>query len=158
MDTYNPTYFIDYLVLHLSIHPSISLSIHHRSFAWEKLTNRKRRLTFTLKRIPTGLSTAHHGAGKLSIFSVLAWFENDQYFVIAWRRRPLICVPVESLCNSITVGHTWKLFVKKPLRYIRRRCTRQIFMENFQCILGWFLVMSGCYFLFNLAIASGITL
>ena len=151
MDTYNPTYFIDYLVLHLSIHPSISLSIHHRSFAWEKLTNRKRRLTFTLKRIPTGLSTAHHGAGKLSIFSVLAWFENDQYFVIAWRRRPLICVPVESLCNSITVGqmHT---------RYIRRRCTRQIFMANFQCILGWFLVMSGCYFSFNLANASGIAL
>ena len=93
-----------YLDLNLYIYPCISPSIHHRSCASGKLTNRKRRLhIYTLEEIPKGLSTANHVAGKLSIPPVLAWFENGRYFEVAWRRRPLICVLVQSFTSSFTV-------------------------------------------------------
>ena len=83
----------------LSIHPSLYLSIIGR-FALEELANRKRRLTITLKGIPKGLSTTHHGVGKLSILLVLAWFENGQYLEVAWRRRPYALCACRELADK----------------------------------------------------------
>jgi len=103
---HQPLNFTDYLVLHLSIHPSISLSIHHRSFRFGEADKSEETINvFTLKGIPKGLSTAHHGAGKLSILSVSAWFENVQYLVVAWRRRPFaLCACVELSFKQLQSG------------------------------------------------------
>ena len=113
MDIQQSPYLTDFLNLHLSTYPSISLSFHHRSFALEMLTNQKRRLPLTLKGIPMELSTAHHGAGKLSILLVSTWFENKQHFMVAWRRRPLICVPVQSLFYTFTVLFAYGIYLRR---------------------------------------------
>ena len=70
-----------YLPIYLSIHPSVFVCFGEADKSEETIN------LILWREFPRDISTAHHGAGKHSIPSVLAWFENDRYFKVVWRCR-----------------------------------------------------------------------
>ena len=98
-------------------------------------------ITLLWREFPRDISTAHHGAGKLSIPSVSAWFENGQYFVVAWRRRPLLCVPAENSTETITV---WDCVKRIYTETLRRHC-RLCFFQIKSLLIFFIAVLAGFY-------------
>jgi hypothetical protein len=132
-----------------SIDPSTFLSIHLISCAWEADKPEETVTILLWKAFSRDFSTAHHGAGKLSILPVLHMVENGQYFVVVWRHRPLICVPVGSLSSKLTAGATCFLWLGSLCGMDATDTAMLVILDHiFQCCFGWFLLLFGvlCFF------------
>ena len=119
--------------LHLSIHPSISLSIHRRSLVLQEEVDR---LEETVKDTLKGAQQFTTGLACLANLQFFSWFENEQFLGAACPRATNIWTRVKSVLRCDVLDF-WR-YQFRDNRY--PNCNRKFSVTCIEEHLEWFLL------------------